>query len=1607
MSDFNTLIERVLVREGGDKYTNNPKDRGGETKFGISKRANPDLDIASLTKEKAVEVYRERYWNQINADALPPEVRDLAFDTAVHHGVGTAKKWLARSEFDPSKLLAIRSAALEKQAASDPSQMAFINGWRNRLKEFGAPEAPKLTPVAAAALKATVTPKGTPAQVAINPAMQPAMTQADVGKAAPSLTAKREADAFNQRVAVETQPGLAAQFGAAVAGNTDQRIVRLLRGQGGEFDDQADPAFTVPETALNGVTRNDLEDRMKARSQAELDDIIRRQDDELMRTDTLMKSGTAAGIALSFGGEMLAVTNWIAPWTASRTLGYQALKLAAAGRAGATVGRTIGESVVSGTAIELALQTGEGRYDPANLLLAATADVAIGGAMAYQILKTTDLQRATIQTLEREVAMVEQAQKNIGEGATPEQINAEYAKLRTEELKAPLTANVSPIPASRKLMESPDELDAADAAPELQADLRVSTPFADEGNAAQAGERSLVGDSWDQAGRLGIDTPPELLRAADRRVWLNEQNAVPGVQLHGSLKDNADFKKLADTMEQLRVQFLPDVKLHLTDGGTQLTSDLGAHRIFGPKGSIIAVRSGANVETMVHEFGHAVFAHRLARATPEAQAAMEQAWKFWQDLNKTAGRMANQNAALSRSPVSTAVRLPDTFLAGAQKGRFSESLDDLWQQAFPGDRAKAQKFGEYFANFDEFSAEQFAKFVESEAAGLGPGKLTVPQQVFQAVARVIREAAEFFGFVKKQGLVKADASFEQFFVDLLNGNMEKGLPALNTDLQAMALPTVAPNAPKTAADSASEFLSDPIAAKYGLTNMPVATAAERAQAKAMLNLYKKADAWDAANPKDAAWDKRAQNLIDNSVFSAASTGLTLLKSNNPVARMIASELLEDASGAGGKRQSTAAISKYLHERLFMGNTVNDVQNAYELWRKAAGGTIKDDFIGGEYRARFDRAVAEEIENRRVSGSVLSKDANVNKAADSLEAAYDRIRKAQISNKTLGWAGLPGNSKGYMPHKMSPGKWRATTNAQRQVIQQSLVDQFVNIEGWDLSFSDKLAAEYLQRVHARANGGHDSPIGGASAGSAEIVEDALLAMGMSRDEVLSNMKRFNRGAAGWTKGRLDLDLNKSYTVDGKEFKLMDVFETDQLALLRSQAGRASGEVALARHGVYGRPGMQTIRDAMTYGADGGRATDADLGAFDQVAAEFINAPFGDAGPKWMENARTLNSVVRLGGIVFNQFGEFINAISHVGVARTMSGVASMGRMRSEIKALARGEAVDNPLIGSIEKLGGAEFGTDAYKIIMPFDSPDHAYPTYGRDTVSNFDRLLRGASYAQGKLSLWRTVHSVQQRAMAEQIVAKIARYVRDGKDDIALEQFGINAELRASLKADLGKVATWDGDSLAKFDVTQMTDLAQQEALIQAVHRGVSQIIQGTFIGETGKWAHDGYLKMLTQFRTFSLTSMEKQWGRQRNSRGVAPALGILLGSMMAAAPVYMARVYATSIGREDQAEYIEEKLQWELIARQTLNYVAMSGLIGDFLDAGAALAPEELGLNMTGGRAGTDTEFVGNMVAPALSLVDDSWKAIQNLDDPEKLARILPGSRLPFVLPAVNALGD
>ena len=84
--DFDTAFSRLIDSEGG--YINNPADPGGETKFGISKRSYPDLDIANLTVDQARTIYYDDFW-RVLGDAHPA-IKFQVFDFAVNSGIQTA-----------------------------------------------------------------------------------------------------------------------------------------------------------------------------------------------------------------------------------------------------------------------------------------------------------------------------------------------------------------------------------------------------------------------------------------------------------------------------------------------------------------------------------------------------------------------------------------------------------------------------------------------------------------------------------------------------------------------------------------------------------------------------------------------------------------------------------------------------------------------------------------------------------------------------------------------------------------------------------------------------------------------------------------------------------------------------------------------------------------------------------------------------------------------------------------------------------------------------------------------------------------------------------------------------------------------------------------------------------------------------------------------------------------------------------------------------------------------------------------------------------------------------------------------------------------------------
>ena len=91
------IIAKVIEREGGERLVNDPDDPGGLTKWGISKRAHPDEDIANLTLDDAIRIYQDKYWKPSKVSKLPYELQDLYFDMVVNVGQSRAVKVLQQA----------------------------------------------------------------------------------------------------------------------------------------------------------------------------------------------------------------------------------------------------------------------------------------------------------------------------------------------------------------------------------------------------------------------------------------------------------------------------------------------------------------------------------------------------------------------------------------------------------------------------------------------------------------------------------------------------------------------------------------------------------------------------------------------------------------------------------------------------------------------------------------------------------------------------------------------------------------------------------------------------------------------------------------------------------------------------------------------------------------------------------------------------------------------------------------------------------------------------------------------------------------------------------------------------------------------------------------------------------------------------------------------------------------------------------------------------------------------------------------------------------------------------------------------------------------------
>lgn len=127
-------INSVLRNEDATLSGQVTNDTGGVTKYGISSKAFPGLDVANLSLADAKAIYKTEYWDPIGGDSLPAALQATALDAAINQGVGNAKKWLAQSGGDPAKFNALRRGQYERLAAENPGKYGkFLKAWEARV----------------------------------------------------------------------------------------------------------------------------------------------------------------------------------------------------------------------------------------------------------------------------------------------------------------------------------------------------------------------------------------------------------------------------------------------------------------------------------------------------------------------------------------------------------------------------------------------------------------------------------------------------------------------------------------------------------------------------------------------------------------------------------------------------------------------------------------------------------------------------------------------------------------------------------------------------------------------------------------------------------------------------------------------------------------------------------------------------------------------------------------------------------------------------------------------------------------------------------------------------------------------------------------------------------------------------------------------------------------------------------------------------------------------------------------------------------------------------------------------------------------------------------
>jgi hypothetical protein len=722
---------------------------------------------------------------------------------------------------------------------------------------------------------------------------------------------------------------------------------------------------------------------------------------------------------------------------------------------------------------------------------------------------------------------------------------------------------------------------------------------------------------------------------------------------------------------------------------------------------------------------------------------------------------------------------------------------------------------------------------------------------------------------------------------------------------------------------------------------------------------------------------------------------TLDNSENTLIRALNAKFFENAQGGIAPELTADALSgSYLKQ--IRGKVRNRYNEGFDLWSVEQGrGMVRAYLDTGNWRREFDALVF-----RKLQDPDLKTPPSVTHAADGYRDGYSEALRIR---KEMGEGGFEEvkDTRKYSPVIFSSEKLNAYLHKVGEKTGQVRVTRLLQkgyMEGkmeLKADTAEKLAKmQYLRMREAGATTSsayHTIVSEGdrarflADLEEAGVHKDVLAEFLIEKEakDILDNVS---------SRAKTSMHINVESSMDG--VSVHELLNTNISELSEHYFREAAGGAAMARHG------FKTYAQAMnmvntTRAIAGRRGLHADRARDEALMLkQGIDMIYGksiEENPRGKieigtRRAREFTTLMRLGQLGFAQFPEAARAISKLGlvtVLKSVPGTAVFRRRAARIGGKSSGALLE-PELRELEEAFGY-IGEDSYLSAINVRHDDFGEGQAFGGLRRVLDNALAAGSKLNGIMSGFQAIQGGMEKIVARGIKRRFVEMaegtrsfksmdmVEAGWDDAFVKEF------TAWMKANPAH-AEFNGKTIRLMNLKNMPP-DMSERLGVGMQRLSARMVQRQYVGDTSAWMNQWLGKTLTQFRSFSIVSMEKQLLHDVRGDKVQGAQ-TLLWSVFLGYTAYGTQTYLNAIGKEDPDAYIDDKMSMENASWGVFNKMPQTASIslgGDFF-ATLGMMPE--GMTASGNRYGFRTMAAGGAV-PALGAAGDavdSFNEVMNL---------------------------